>query len=68
MAASHFRNAAAESEAIRGIIMRYGEILLIQVQQTAAVRTRRWGAPEPLAAAKRAIGSKAIPSSSRTNS
>ena len=36
MAASHFRNAAAESEAIRGIIMQYGEILLIQVQQTAA--------------------------------
>src|SRR4029453_1939335 len=36
IAASHFRNAAEESEAVRGIIMQYGEILLIQVQQTAA--------------------------------
>jgi CRP-like cAMP-binding protein len=36
IAASHFRNAAAESEVVRGVIMQYGEILLIQVQQTAA--------------------------------
>jgi CRP-like cAMP-binding protein len=36
IAASRFRKAAEESEAIREIIVRYGEMLLIQVQQTAA--------------------------------
>jgi CRP-like cAMP-binding protein len=36
IAASHFRNAAEESEPVRRIIMQYGEILLIHVQQTAA--------------------------------
>jgi CRP-like cAMP-binding protein len=36
IAAARFRKAAEESEAIRNIIVRYGEILLIQVQQTAA--------------------------------
>jgi CRP-like cAMP-binding protein len=36
IAAARFRQAAEESEAIRSIIVRYGEMLLIQVQQTAA--------------------------------
>jgi CRP-like cAMP-binding protein len=36
IAAARFRKAAEESEAIRNIIVRYGEMLLIQVQQTAA--------------------------------
>jgi CRP-like cAMP-binding protein len=36
IAASHLRNAAADSAAVREIILRYGEMLLIQVQQTAA--------------------------------
>jgi CRP-like cAMP-binding protein len=34
--AARFRKAAEDSQAIRDIIMRYGEVLLIQVQQTAA--------------------------------
>jgi CRP-like cAMP-binding protein len=34
--ASPFRKAAEDSEAIRQLIVRYGEMLLIQVQQTAA--------------------------------
>jgi CRP-like cAMP-binding protein len=34
--AARFRKAAEESEAIRNIVVRYGEMLLIQVQQTAA--------------------------------
>jgi CRP-like cAMP-binding protein len=34
--AARFRKAAEESEAVRNIIVRYGEMLLIQVQQTAA--------------------------------
>jgi len=34
--AARFRKAAEESEAIRDIIVRYGEMLLVQVQQTAA--------------------------------
>ena len=36
IAAVRFRRAAEESEAIHNIIVRYGEMLLIQVQQTAA--------------------------------
>lgn len=36
IAAVRFRKAAEESEAIHSIIVRYGEMLLIQVQQTAA--------------------------------
>jgi CRP-like cAMP-binding protein len=36
IAASNFRKAAEESAAVRQIIVRYGEMLLIQVQQTAA--------------------------------
>ena len=36
IAATRFRQAAEESEAIRGIVVRYAEMLLIQVQQTAA--------------------------------
>jgi CRP-like cAMP-binding protein len=36
IAASRFRAAAEDSAAIREIIVRYGEVLLIQVQQTAA--------------------------------
>jgi CRP-like cAMP-binding protein len=36
IAASQFRRVAAESVSIRDIIARYGEMLLIQVQQTAA--------------------------------
>jgi CRP-like cAMP-binding protein len=36
IAAEHFRKAAQESEAIRSIIVMYNEMLLIQVQQTAA--------------------------------
>ena len=36
IAAARFRQAAEESEAIRSIVVRYGEMLLIQVQQTAA--------------------------------
>ena len=36
IAATRFRKAAEESEAIHNIIVRYGEMLLIQVQQTAA--------------------------------
>jgi len=34
--AARFRKAAEQSEAIRNIIVRHGEMLLIQVQQTAA--------------------------------
>ena len=34
--AARFRKAAEQSEAIRNICVRYGEMLLIQVQQTAA--------------------------------
>ena len=36
IAASNFRKAAEESAIVRQIIVRYGEMLLIQVQQTAA--------------------------------
>ena len=36
VAASPFRKAAEDSEAIRRLIVAYGEMLLIQVQQTAA--------------------------------
>ena len=36
IAATRFRKAAEESEAVRNIVVRYGEMLLIQVQQTAA--------------------------------
>jgi CRP-like cAMP-binding protein len=36
IAAERFRKAAEESNEIRDIIVRYGEMLLIQVQQTAA--------------------------------
>lgn len=36
IAAARFRKAAEESGAIRNIIVHYGEMLLIQVQQTAA--------------------------------
>jgi CRP-like cAMP-binding protein len=36
IAASHFRNATDESDAVRRLITQYGEMLLIQVQQTAA--------------------------------
>ena len=36
IAASRFRKVAEQSEAVRGIVVRYGEMLLIQVQQTAA--------------------------------
>jgi CRP-like cAMP-binding protein len=36
IAAARFRKAAEDSEAVRNIIVRYGEMLLIQVQQTAA--------------------------------
>ncbi len=36
ISAQRFRQAAQESEAVRQSIVRYGEILLIQVQQTAA--------------------------------
>jgi CRP-like cAMP-binding protein len=36
IAAPNFRKAAEESAAVRQIIVRYGEMLLIQVQQTAA--------------------------------
>jgi CRP-like cAMP-binding protein len=36
IAATRFRKAAEESEAIHNVIVRYGEMLLIQVQQTAA--------------------------------
>jgi CRP-like cAMP-binding protein len=36
IAASRFRRAAEESEAVCRIVVRYGEMLLIQVQQTAA--------------------------------
>jgi CRP-like cAMP-binding protein len=36
IAAGRFCKAAAESQAIRETIVRYGEMLLIQVQQTAA--------------------------------
>jgi CRP-like cAMP-binding protein len=36
IAAERFRQAAEESHEIRNIIVRYGEMLLIQVQQTAA--------------------------------
>jgi CRP-like cAMP-binding protein len=34
--AARFRKAAEESEAVHDIVVRYGEMLLIQVQQTAA--------------------------------
>jgi len=34
--AARFRKAAGESAAVRNIVVRYGEMLLIQVQQTAA--------------------------------
>jgi CRP-like cAMP-binding protein len=36
IAAARFRKVAEESAAVRDIIVRYGEMLLIQVQQTAA--------------------------------
>ena len=36
IAATRFRQAAEESEAVRSIVVRYGEMLLIQVQQIAA--------------------------------
>ncbi len=36
ISAARFRKAAEQSQAIRDIIVRYGEMLLIQVQQTAA--------------------------------
>src|SRR6185369_3273631 len=36
IAASRFRKVAEESEAVCRIVVRYGEMLLIQVQQTAA--------------------------------
>src|SRR5262249_17446571 len=36
IAASHFRKVAEDSEAVFRIVVRYGEMLLIQVQQTAA--------------------------------
>jgi CRP-like cAMP-binding protein len=36
IAASRFRKVAEESEAVRRIVVRYAEMLLIQVQQTAA--------------------------------
>ncbi len=36
IAATRFRKAAEQSQAIRDTIVRYGEMLLIQVQQTAA--------------------------------
>jgi CRP-like cAMP-binding protein len=36
IAAPRFRKIAEESQAVRDIIVRYGEMLLIQVQQTAA--------------------------------
>ena len=36
IAATRFRKAAEESEAVCNIVVRYGEMLLIQVQQTAA--------------------------------
>ncbi len=36
ISATRFRKAGADSEAIRSIIVCYGEMLLIQVQQTAA--------------------------------
>jgi len=36
ISASQFRNAAERSQPIREVIVRYGEMLLIQVQQTAA--------------------------------
>jgi CRP-like cAMP-binding protein len=36
ISASRFRKAAERSQAIRDLIVRYGEMLLIQVQQTAA--------------------------------
>jgi CRP-like cAMP-binding protein len=34
--AARFRKAAEESQAVRDVIVRYGEMLLVQVQQTAA--------------------------------
>ena len=36
IAATRFRQAVEESEAVHSIVVRYGEMLLIQVQQTAA--------------------------------
>ena len=36
ISAARLRKAAEESQAIRDVIMRYGELMLIQVQQTAA--------------------------------
>jgi CRP-like cAMP-binding protein len=36
ISAARFRKATEESEAVRNIVVRYGEMLLIQVQQTAA--------------------------------
>src|SRR6476646_5692157 len=36
IAASHFREAVQDSDAVCRIVVRYGEMLLIQVQQTAA--------------------------------
>ncbi len=36
ISAARFRKAAEESQAIRDVVVRYGEMLLIQVQQTAA--------------------------------
>jgi CRP-like cAMP-binding protein len=50
ISAARFRRVAEESQAVRDLIARYGEMLLIQVQQTAAcnglhdveARTCRW--------------------------
>lgn len=67
--ASRFRKVAQDSEAVCRIVVRYGEMLLIQVQQTAACN-----ALHPVEArlscccCKPATGSKATTSSSRTNS
>jgi CRP-like cAMP-binding protein len=36
IASNHFRRVAADSQAVRDMIARHGEILLIQIQQTAA--------------------------------
>jgi CRP-like cAMP-binding protein len=67
--ASRFRKVAEESEAVCRIVVRYGEMLLIQVQQTAAcnalhpveARLSRW-----LLQARDRL--EATTSSSRTNS
>ena len=41
IAASRFRQVAEDSEAVCRIVVRYGEMLLIQVQQTPATRCIR---------------------------